>query len=99
MGILKCRIGLVWSLLLTVILTVIPKYWELKIESIPQVTPPANLLAKTEIVEDTIQKNRTLVATLVDRPINAMRRPACCSCASVAVNCSGATNATGVRGA
>ena len=71
MGILKCRIGLVWSLLLTVILTVIPKYWELKIESIPQVTPPANLLAKTEIVEDTIQKNRTLVATLVDYNISA----------------------------
>ena len=71
MGILKCRIGLIWSLLLTVILTVIPRYWELKIESIPQFTPPASLLTKTEIVEDTIRKNRTLVATLVDYNISA----------------------------
>src|SRR5204863_3334863 len=45
-----------------------PKYWELKIESIQPLIPPppANTTPKTEVVEDTIQKNTTLVATLVD---------------------------------
>src|SRR3989442_11197134 len=61
----KYRIGLVWSLILTVLI-VIPKYWELKIESIPPLAPPPVEIPKTQIVEDTIQKNRTLVATLVD---------------------------------
>src|SRR2546428_12432092 len=61
----KYRIGLVWSLILT-ILIVIPKYWELKIESTPPLAPPPVEIPKTQIVEDTIQKNRTLVATLVD---------------------------------
>jgi murein DD-endopeptidase MepM/ murein hydrolase activator NlpD len=53
-------------LILAVVVTIIPRYWELKIESIPPLAPPANILPKTEIVEDTIQKNTTLVATLVD---------------------------------
>src|SRR5205823_5719698 len=61
----KYRIGLVWSLILTVLI-VIPKYWELKIESIPPLAPPPVEIPKTQVVEDTIQKNRTLVATLVD---------------------------------
>src|SRR5438876_6682738 len=61
----KYRIGLVWSLILTVLI-VIPKYWELKIESIPPLAPPPVDIPKTQVVEDTIQKNRTLVATLVD---------------------------------
>ena len=69
MGVYKCRAGLIWSLLFAVIITVVPKYWELRIESIPPLIPPPpaiNTVPKTEIVEDTIQKNRTLVATLVD---------------------------------
>ena len=61
----KYRIGLVWSLILTVLI-VIPKYWELKIESIPPLAPPPVEIPRTQVVEDTIQKNRTLVATLVD---------------------------------
>jgi len=61
----KYRIGLVWSLILTVLI-VIPKYWELKIESIPPLAPPPVDIPKTQVVEDKIQKNRTLVATLVD---------------------------------
>src|SRR5438105_3327052 len=61
----KYRIGLVWSLILTVLI-VIPKYWELKIESIPPLAPPPVEIPKTQVVEDTIQKNTTLVATLVD---------------------------------
>src|SRR5215471_16312434 len=43
MGVHKCRVGLIWSLLFTVIVIAVPRYWEF-----------------------TIQKNRTLVATLVD---------------------------------
>ena len=56
-------------LLLAVIMTVVPKYWELRIDDIPPLIPPppiTNAIPKTEVVEDTIHKNRTLVATLVD---------------------------------
>ena len=60
------KVGL---LLLAVIMTVVPKYWELRIDDIPPLIPPPpilNAIPKTEVVEDTIHKNRTLVATLVD---------------------------------
>ena len=60
------KVGL---LLLAVIMTVVPKYWELRIDDIPPLIPPppiTNAIRKTEVVEDTIHKNRTLVATLVD---------------------------------
>ena len=66
MGIFKCNIGFIWSLVLAVIITVIPRYWELKIESIPQLSQTVNPVPRTQVVEDTIQKNTTLVATLVD---------------------------------
>ena len=70
MGVYKCRPGLIWSLLLAVVVAVVPKYWELRIASIPPLPPPAApaipSVPQTEIVEDKIQKNRTLVATLVD---------------------------------
>jgi murein DD-endopeptidase MepM/ murein hydrolase activator NlpD len=71
MGFYKCKIGLVWSLLLAVLIIIVPKYWELRIDSIPPLAPPptpaaAGTIPKTEVVEDTIQRNRTLVATLVD---------------------------------
>ena len=62
----KCRIGFIWSLLLAVLVAVIPNYWESKIDSIPLLAPPPIETPKTQIVEDKIQKNRTLVATLVD---------------------------------
>ena len=62
----KCRIGFIWSLLLAVLVAVIPNYWESKIDSIPLVAPPPIEIPKTRFVEDKIQKNRTLVATLVD---------------------------------
>jgi len=69
MGVHKCRIGLIWSLLFTVVVTAVPRYWELRIQSIPPLEPPLpviNPVPQIEVVEDTIQKNRTLVATLVD---------------------------------
>ena len=66
MGAYKCRIGFLWSLVLVVFVIVVPKYRELRTESIPQPAPPAVDIPKTEVVEDTIQKNTTLVATLVD---------------------------------
>jgi murein DD-endopeptidase MepM/ murein hydrolase activator NlpD len=66
MGFYKSKLGLIWSLVLAVLILVIPKYWEIKIESIPPLVPPPVDIPKTEVVEDTIQKNRTLVATLAD---------------------------------
>ena len=62
----KCRIGFIWSLLLAILVAVTPNYWESKIDSIPLLAPPPIEIPKTQIVEDKIQKNRTLVATLVD---------------------------------
>src|SRR2546427_5983450 len=62
----KCRIGFVWCLLLAVLIAVIPKYWEPNVDSIPVLAPPPVEIPKTQVVEDRIQKNRTLVATLVD---------------------------------
>jgi len=53
-------------LLLAVLVAVIPNYWESKIDSIPLLAPPPIEIPKTRFVEDKIQKNRTLVATLVD---------------------------------
>src|SRR5205809_6693219 len=65
----KRRAGLIASLLLAIVITVIPRYWQLGIDSIPPLLPPpatSDTIPKTEVVEDTIQKNTTLVATLVD---------------------------------
>jgi murein DD-endopeptidase MepM/ murein hydrolase activator NlpD len=66
MGVLKCRVGFVWSLLLAVCVSLVPRYWELTIDSIPALNPAPPPVPKPEVVEDTIQKNRTLTATLVD---------------------------------
>jgi len=48
------------------VLTAIPRNRELTTESIPASTSPVERLPRTEVVEDTIQRNTTLVATLVD---------------------------------
>jgi murein DD-endopeptidase MepM/ murein hydrolase activator NlpD len=72
MGVHKCSTGLLWSLLLTAAVLFVPRYWNLQTESIPVLAPPsvAHIASpQTEIVEDTIQKNGTLVATLVDYEI------------------------------
>src|SRR5207237_2920276 len=73
MGFYNRKSGLVWPLVLAVLPIVVPKYWELRIDSIPPLVPPpaattatTTAIPKTEIVEDRIQRNRTLVATLVD---------------------------------
>src|SRR5262249_51174610 len=48
--------------------TAIPRNWDLRIETIPgpDPMPVLNLPPQSEVVEDTIQKNTTLFATLVD---------------------------------
>src|SRR5262249_551505 len=66
MPFLKCRIGFIWCLVLAVLIAVIPKYWEPDVDRIPVLAPPRVDIPKTEIVEDTIHRNRTLVATLLD---------------------------------
>src|SRR5262245_41975585 len=75
MGFYKVTAGLFWSLLLVLVIIVVPKYWPLQVESIPPLPPPPAIdplsLPRTEVVEDTIQKNRTLVATLVDYDVPA----------------------------
>ena len=64
---LRRKLGLFGSLVLAIALSVVPKYWDWKIESVPPlVPPPVTNVPKSEVVEDTIQKNTTLVATLVD---------------------------------
>jgi murein DD-endopeptidase MepM/ murein hydrolase activator NlpD len=64
---------LIWSLLIAVFITVVPRYWDYKIDSIPPLLtlPPVPAVPKTEVVEDTIHKNTTLVATLVDYDVSA----------------------------
>jgi murein DD-endopeptidase MepM/ murein hydrolase activator NlpD len=61
------KLGLFGSVVLAIALSIIPKYWDWKIDSVPPlVPPPVTDVPKSEIVEDTIHKNTTLVATLVD---------------------------------
>ena len=66
MGLFKCNVGFIWSLTFAVLMTVIPRYWELNIESIQPLPSASAVTPKTEVVEDTIHKNTTLVATLGD---------------------------------
>ncbi|HEY2382653.1 MAG TPA: peptidoglycan DD-metalloendopeptidase family protein [Terriglobia bacterium] len=73
MGVSGRKSGLIWSLLIAVFITVVPRYWDYKIDSIPPLLtlPPVPAVPKTEVVEDTIHKNTTLVATLVDYDVSA----------------------------
>jgi murein DD-endopeptidase MepM/ murein hydrolase activator NlpD len=75
MGDFKRRFGFFWSLVLAVVITVVPRYWDYKIESVPSLVPPplpsAPPVPKTEVVEDTIHRKTTLVATLVDCDVPA----------------------------
>ena len=48
MGVFKCHVGFIWSLLVAVLITVIPRYWEVKIESI-QPLPSAAAAAIPEV--------------------------------------------------
>src|SRR2546426_823 len=69
MGFFKRRAGLIGLLLVAIAVTVIPRYLQLTTESTPPPAPPpaaTDTIPKTQVVEDTIQKNTTLVATLVD---------------------------------
>ena len=69
----RINAGLIGSLALAIVVTIVPRYWEFRIESIAPLVPPpvTNTPPKTEVVEDTIQKNTTLVATLVDYDVPA----------------------------
>src|ERR1041385_3319427 len=62
----KWRIGLILAGTGALGATLIPRYWEAQIEPAPILTPAISAPPQTQVVEDTIQKNRTLVATLVD---------------------------------
>src|SRR4051812_30561260 len=68
MGVYKCNIGLTLALVLAVVTALVPRYWTLTLQPLPPLPPPPaiNAVPQTAVVEDTIQKNRTLVATLVD---------------------------------
>jgi murein DD-endopeptidase MepM/ murein hydrolase activator NlpD len=68
MVVYKRRTGLIWSLLLTIFVTIPTLYWQLSVQPLPppMLPPEIDIAPKTEVVEDTIQKNTTLVATLVD---------------------------------
>src|SRR5215467_10888189 len=71
MDVRRRKIGLIGLLLSIAIVTVGAKYWEFALDSISPVAPlppppSVNTVPQPEVVEDTIHKNRTLVATLVD---------------------------------
>jgi murein DD-endopeptidase MepM/ murein hydrolase activator NlpD len=76
MGTDKHKAALIASLLVAVLIAAVPKYLELRVDSIPPLAPPPApdplTLPRTEVVEDTIQRNRTLVATLVDYDVPAV---------------------------
>jgi murein DD-endopeptidase MepM/ murein hydrolase activator NlpD len=79
MGIGKCRIGFLWSLLFVVITTVVPRYWEVRYQQPAPVSTaetPAPAPAMPDIVEGSIPRNTTLLATLVavDVPEDAAQR-------------------------
>lgn len=56
----------VWALVVAIALAVAPRYYELQPVPLPFLNTPLPAAPRPEIVEDTIQKNTTLVATLVD---------------------------------
>src|SRR5215813_13115654 len=64
------RTGLILTLFFALTGAVASKYWNLDVELPPLPAPPSPpdvpIVANNEVVEDTIHKNRTLVATLVD---------------------------------
>ena len=67
----KRRTGFILLLLFTAALIVAARFRDFAIDKISPLVPPPplltiNIVPQTEVVEDTIQKNRTLVATLVD---------------------------------
>ena len=64
---LKCRARYIGALLFAICLAAVPRYRELQITSAPINNTPIVVPApRPEVFEDTIQKNTTLVATLVD---------------------------------
>src|SRR5262245_42673598 len=76
MDVRKRRTGFIALLLFTAVVIVSARYSDFAIDKISPVVPPPppptiNILPQTEVVEDTIQKNRTLVATLVDYEVPA----------------------------
>jgi len=69
MRFLKCRSGFIWSLLLAITIGIVPQYWDLTVEPIQPVIQPAPArpnVPQVKVFEDTIQRNKTLMATLVD---------------------------------
>lgn len=66
MGIYKCNVGCIWALVLAVIMTLIPRYWEARFVSEAAAGQPFNLPPLIEVSEGKIEENTTLVATLVD---------------------------------
>jgi len=68
----KCRAGFVLALVIAIGLAAVPRYRETQIASTPiNNTPIFVPPPRPEVFEDTIQKNTTLVATLVDYNIPA----------------------------
>ena len=68
MGLFKCHVLCVWSLVLAVVLALVPRYWELKLESIPP-APAAFEWPPAEVVEGVFDRNATLTATLIEYDI------------------------------
>lgn len=66
MGIYKCNVGCIWVLVMAVIMTLIPRYWEARFVSEAASHQPFNIPPTIEVTEGKIEENTTLVATLAD---------------------------------
>ena len=69
MGLDRLKGRLIWSAVLTIAVFAVSRYWELTIAPLPPLMPPPSVsvsVPRTAVFEDKIQKNRTLVATLID---------------------------------
>jgi murein DD-endopeptidase MepM/ murein hydrolase activator NlpD len=77
MGLFNCRNGFMWALVGSVLLAVMPSYYQSRTESVPE-KPEVPLLVpvilpapEPEVVEGKIPRNTTLIATLVDYDVPA----------------------------
>src|SRR5262245_40215703 len=73
MGVFKCNVGMICCLLVAFGIAMVPRYMDLGVQlPPPPLAPPAiDNIPQSAVVEDTIHKNRTLVATLVDYEVPA----------------------------
>ena len=64
MGIYKCNVGCIWALVLAVIMTLIPRYWEARFVSEAASRQPFKMPPIIEVAEGKIKDSKTIIAAL-----------------------------------